>query len=351
MMFRRGFLLLPALLICIQVHAEPGFRQLALTDPQGKSLDVAVWYPTSAEGKAENIGANPAFEGVAVIRDAPVRPGAHPLLVISHGYNGNWRNLSWIAAAMAEQGYIVAAPDHPGTTTFNQDPREAKRLWRRPQDLSQLIDFTLRSSALVGEVDAGRIAALGHSLGGWTVMSLAGARFDSARMLRDCRHHAQRGDCRLTQKLGINGARSQDARFADLRDARIKAVVSLDLGFAPGFTPQSLRALGVPVLILAAQADKLADLDAGQESGYLAANLDPQRRQYEVVEGATHFSFMQLCKPGAEALIEEETPGDGIVCRDGSGGDRAAIHRALIPKIGRFLNSALDYRPPADETK
>ncbi|HCR56805.1 MAG TPA: lipoprotein signal peptide [Raoultella sp.] len=350
-MFRRGFLLLPALLICIQVHAAPGFRQLALADPQGKSLDVAVWYPTSAEGKTENVGANPAFEGVAVIRNAPARHGAHPLLVISHGYNGNWRNLSWIAVAMAAQGYIVAAPDHPGTTTFNQDPRDAKRLWRRPQDLSQVIDFTLRSSALVGEVDAGRIAALGHSLGGWTVMSLAGARFDSARMLSDCLHHAQRGDCRLTQKLGIDGARSQDARFADLRDARIKAVVSLDLGFAPGFTPQSLRALGIPVLILAAQADKLADLDAEQESGYLAANLDPQRRQYEVVEGATHFSFMQLCKPGAEALIEEETPGDGIVCRDGSGGDRAAIHQALIPKIGRFLNSALDYRPPADETK
>ncbi|VTN09109.1 Predicted dienelactone hydrolase [Raoultella terrigena] len=142
--------LLPALLICIQVHAAPGFRQLALTDPQGKSLDVAVWYPTSAAGKTENVGANPAFEGVAVIRNAPARPGAHPLLVISHGYNGNWRNLSWIAAAMAVQGYIVAAPDHPGTTTFNQDPRDAKRLWRRPQDLSQVIDFTLRSSALVG---------------------------------------------------------------------------------------------------------------------------------------------------------------------------------------------------------
>lgn len=37
MIFRRGFLLLPALLICIQVHAAPGFRQLALTDPQGKA--------------------------------------------------------------------------------------------------------------------------------------------------------------------------------------------------------------------------------------------------------------------------------------------------------------------------
>lgn len=348
MMFRRGFVLLSALLVCIQVHAYPGFRQLALSDPQGEKLDVAVWYPTSAEGKTENVGANPAFEGVSVIRNAPPRPGAHPLLVISHGYNGNWRNLSWIAAALATQGYIVAAPDHPGTTTFNQNPIDAKRLWRRPQDLTQVIDFTLRSSALLGEADAGRIAALGHSLGGWTVMSLAGARFDSARMLRDCRHHAQRGDCRLTHKLDIDGARSQDARFADLRDARVKAVVSLDLGFAPGFTPQSLRAVSVPTLILAAQADKLADLDAQQESGYLAAGMN---RQYEVVEGATHFSFMQLCKPAGEALIEEETPGDGIVCQDASGGNRSAIHQALIPKIGMFLNSALDYHAPADGTR
>ncbi|WP_413722795.1 alpha/beta hydrolase family protein [Sodalis sp. RH24] len=350
MMFIRGFLLLSALLLCIQVQAAPGFRQLPLSDQKGDALNVAVWYPVSSAGITESAGDNPAFIGVAVIRNAPPAPGAHPLLVISHGYNGNWRNLSWIAAAMAAQGYIVAAPDHPGTTTFNQNPADAKQLWRRPRDLSAVIDLVIHSPGLFGATDKDRIAALGHSLGGWTVMSLAGARFDPARFLHDCRQHPQRGDCRLTDKLGIDEALSQEKLSADHRDARIRAVVSLDLGLAPGFTPRSLHDISLPVLILAARMDQLAALPAEEESGYLAAAMRPQWRQFDIIDGATHFSFMSLCKPGAETLINEESPGDGIVCRDGSGASRSGIHQALVGKISAFLNASLDYHAPAGET-
>ncbi len=351
MMFIRGFLLWSALLFCIQAQADPGFRQIKSSDRNGEALNVAVWYPASSKGITEYAGENPAFIGVAVIRDAPPVPGVHPLLVISHGYNGNWRNLSWIAAAMAAQGYIVAAPDHPGTSTFNQDPADAKMLWRRPHDITQVIDSVIHSPGLFGETDKDRIAALGHSLGGWTVMSLAGARFDPARFMHDCRRHPQRGDCRLTAKLGIDEARSQEKLSASHRDARIRAVVSLDLGLAPGFTPRSLHDIDLPVLILAARVDRLAQLPAGQESKYLAAGMRAQWRQFAIVDGATHFSFMQLCKPGAETLINEESPGDGVVCRDGSGASRPGIHQELVRKISAFLNSSLDYHAPAGETK
>lgn len=339
----RAFCLMSVFLYCIQVQASPGFRQLTLSDPKSETLNLTVWYPASSEGRTVNIGSNPAFVGVTVNPDAPPLPGVHPLLVISHGYNGNWRNLSWIAAAMAAEGYIVAAPDHPGTTTFDQNPIDAKKLWRRPHDISRVIDFVIDSPALFGATDKGRIAALGHSLGGWTVMSLAGARFKPSLFIHDCQNHPKRGDCRLTEKLGINETLSLEKIFANNRDARIRAVVSLDLGLAPGFTPTSLNAINIPVLILAAQADRLAELPAGQESGYLAAEMNPNRRQYEIVEGATHFSFMQLCKPGAENILNEESPGDDVVCQDGLHLKRSNIHQNLVRKISAFLNSTLDY--------
>lgn len=351
MMCIRAFCLLSVFLYCIQVQASPGFRQITLSDPKFETLHVTVWYPASTEGRTVDIGSNPAFVGVTVNPDAPPLPGVHPLLVISHGYNGNWRNLSWIAAAMAAEGYIVAAPDHPGTTTFDQNPTEAKKLWRRPHDISRVIDFVIDSPALFGATDKGRIAALGHSLGGWTVMSLAGARFKPSLFIDDCHNHPKRGDCRLTEKLGINETLSQEKISANNRDARIRAVVSLDLGLAPGFTPQSLNAINIPVLILAAQADRLADLPAGQESGYLAAKMNPNRRQYESIEGATHFSFMQLCKPGAENILNEESPGDDIVCQDGPHAKRSNIHQNLVSKISAFLNSALDYTASSVGTK
>lgn len=340
-MLRKGFLLISSLLFCIQVQAYPGFRQITLSDQKDEPLNMAVWYPVSSGGVTENVGDNAAFVGVSVIRNAPPIPGEHPLLVISHGYNGNWRNLSWIAEAMAMQGYIVAAPDHPGTTTFNQNSDDAKKLWRRPRDITRVIDSVIHSPSLFGKTDKSRIAALGHSLGGWTVMSLAGAQFEPVRFLHDCRQQPDRGDCKLKEKLGIDNEVAQEKLFADNSDARIKAVVSLDIGLAPGFTPQSLRDIDIPVLILAARSDKLAELPFSQESGYIAARMDPRLSQFEVIDGATHFSFMQLCKIGAEELINEESPGDGIVCRDGSGANRADIHKRLVREISSFMNSSL----------
>ncbi|WEJ91064.1 MAG: alpha/beta hydrolase [Klebsiella huaxiensis] len=350
-MFRTWIFLLSTLFFCLQAHASTGFRQITLPGSGPDTVKVTLWYPTVMPGKMERVADNPAFVGISVIRNAQPVPGAHPLLVLSHGYNGNWRNLSWLATAMAAQGYIVAAPDHPGTTTFNQNPIEAKKLWRRPQDITRVINFVMSSPNLVGETDKRRIAAAGHSLGGWTVMELAGARFDTARFKQDCQQHPLRGDCKIAQKLGINEPQSPEKLAANLQDKRIKAIVSLDLGMVPGFTPQSLHTINIPVLLLAAQSDALAALPAKQESGYLASEIPDRWAKFELVNGATHFSFMQLCKPGAVALIEEDSPGDGIVCQDGEGANRASIHQIVAQKVMVFLNSSLDYRAPVDEKR
>jgi len=46
---------------------------------------------------------------------------------------------------------------------------------------------------------------------------------------------------------------------------------------------------------------------------------------------------MQLCKPNAIALIEEETPGDGIVCKDGAGIKRQELHNQIFKDILEFI--------------
>lgn len=116
--------------------------------------------------------------------------------------------------------------------------------------------------AIAGQVDTRRIAALGHSLGGWTVMELAGARFDAGRFQTDCKSHPALAGCKLIPALGINRPESSAPLRESQREPLIKAVVSLDLGLARGFTPESLAQLNVPVLILSAQADS-DELPAG----------------------------------------------------------------------------------------
>ncbi|MGP2481857.1 alpha/beta hydrolase family protein [Pantoea eucalypti] len=350
MLFRAAFIALSVLIISLQAHATPGFRQVTLKGDQGVPLNVAVWYPAAVQkGVSETVGGNAAFVGTDIIRDAVPASGKHPLLLISHGFNGSWRNLSWLASAMAAQGYIVAAPDHPGTTTFNHNPEDARKLWRRPGEISRVIDFVSQSSELTGTADPARIAAAGHSLGGWTVMSLAGARFDPLRLLHDCQRHVLRGDCKLITRLGIDDASARNVFLSDWQDKRIKAVVSLDAGLAPGFTPVSLSKINIPVLILAAGNGMMGELPAPEESEYLANQMRVSLRKYILIKGATHFSFMQICKPGAEKIIDDESPGDGIVCHDDKDADRTALHQTITTEITVFLNSVLNYQAPAGE--
>jgi len=324
-------------------HADPiGVRDIKVAQStNGRALNAVVWYPTAEDGKTETVGENPAFLGIPAIRNASPEAGSHPLVVLSHGYGGSWRNLSWLAGELATKGYVVAATDHPGTTTFDQSKVQAAKLWERPRDLSRLIDAVLADKDLGARIDGKRIAAIGHSLGGWTVAAIAGARVDSERFREDCKTKASPRACALSHELGFGG--TGDAKTAlegDLSDPRVGAVVSLDLGLARGFSPESLAAVHVPILIFGAGID-VGGLPAEQESGYLAAGLPITMREYVVVPDAMHFSFMQLCKPGAVALIEERSPGDGVACKDGGTRGRAAIHREVVDRILTFLAATL----------
>lgn len=340
--------LLAALTLAAHAEDKVGFRQITIAD-DSRPLAAALWYPTQDEGLQTIVAENAAFQGVSVIKEAKATNEPHALVVLSHGFGGTWRNLSWLAAELAQQGYVVAAVDHPGTTAFDRDPEKAAKLWERPRDISRVIDAALANRSL--SIDGTRIAAIGHSLGGWTVAELAGARFDARLVTLGCEQRFGPISCKLFAELGIGrDVPSTEKLASDLSDARIGAVVTLDLGPARGFTPESLKSIQTPLLVIAAGSDiDREEATKGQvaatnkDSRYLAEHLPKATAAYAEITGALHFSFMQICKPGAIALIEEEAPGEGIVCKDGGERDRAEIHRDVIQSITAFLAKSLSH--------
>lgn len=319
-----------------------GFRQFQTSAGDGsRKLDVAVWYPTEASGEARLVGDNKVFIGQSVLPDAPPALRIHPLVVLSHGFSGNMLNQAWLAVDLARRGYVVAAVNHPGTTSRNMDKAVGRRLWERPRDISHVIDELTRAPAWAGVVSPDRVAVIGHSLGGWTVMELAGARFDAARFDADCRANTTLAACDVYHQLGAGvDSEARAALEQDLSDPRVKAVVSLDLGLARGFEPESLGRVRVPVLVMAADEGD-AHLPAELESRHLANRLPPAATRYIDVPGATHFSFLNLCKPGGSELLEQAVPGDGMVCRDLEGAGRVAIHHQVADEIAGFLDASL----------
>ncbi|MFK3779920.1 alpha/beta hydrolase family protein [Agrobacterium sp. NPDC089420] len=339
---------LAVLLIAPAAGAESsiGFKQIELPDHAGKRvLAVSLWYPSAPSAKSEIVGENAAFFGLAVQPGATFPAGRRPLVLLSHGFGGSWRNLNWLAGALVKDGYVVAAPDHSGESFDEEKAAEVVPLWQRPRDITRTLTALLDDDRLAGEIDRTRIAVIGHSLGGWTAMELAGARYDAELALRDCDGEKKPPQCkapRLLAKAGIVGGGKADPRLSmDLKDVRIRAVVALDLGPAAGFLPETLRAVDVPVLVLAAgvETPEIAAIKADSE--YVARNLPKAKTVYREIPDASHFSFMQLCKANGEKIVEALSPGEGFVCRDGGGRNRAALHVQIAAMVGGFLNEAL----------
>jgi predicted dienelactone hydrolase len=84
-------------------------RTLVTTSVTGTSrtLDTIVWYPAVARtGTPDALG----------LRDAKVRRGRFPLIVFMHGTCGRPDEATYLTKALASQGFVVAAPPHPGLT-------------------------------------------------------------------------------------------------------------------------------------------------------------------------------------------------------------------------------------------
>jgi predicted dienelactone hydrolase len=108
-------------------------------------------------------------------------PGRHPLVLLFHGAGGHELGESWLAERLAAAGYVVVALRHPGPNF--QDRRLIGRagfLTEPPRHVSRVLDQVLATPQWAALVDTSRIAAIGASIGGHTVLALAGGCPDPA---------------------------------------------------------------------------------------------------------------------------------------------------------------------------
>ena len=295
-----------------------------------------IWYPAEPGGRTVTVGGNGVFYGTEAGQGAPVRAGQHPMIVISHGAGGNAGQFGWIAATLAEAGYVVVLPNHPGTTSGNASAADAVRVWERPADVTAVIDEITGNPADYPYIDTTRIGALGFSAGGYTTMAVSGARVDPAALQGFC-DYSDHGmsDCAFLRRGGVD-LYDFDLSPAgqDLRDPRITASVIIDPGIVSTLTSQSLAEIDIPMQIINLGA---ADtIPAGVDAQIAARTISGA--EYVVIDDATHFSFLARCKPrGAKILANEGEP--DLLCHDAGGRDRAAIHAELRDVIVAFWDA------------
>lgn len=313
------------------------------------ALLVTVWYPAAATAREEPqwLGQPPhpfARAGKAapdaVLQAAPRR---FPLIVVSHGTGGSALAMAWLGTRLAAHGYIAVAVNHPGNNALEPyTPQGFTLWWLRARDLSTVLDGMLSDREFGPRIDARRIGAAGFSLGGYTMIEIAGGRTSPAIFyLCEKRPHAPqctsppefptlvpRALALLKTDSGYRNAIREASR--SYRDPRVRAVFAIAPGLGGAFVPGSLAKISIPVEIVAGSADPIEPVDANAR--YLAARIPGSR--LVLFPGAAHYTFFATCT--ATAIRS-----DPELCDDPRGIDRHRIHERAADLAVMFFSSHL----------
>jgi dienelactone hydrolase len=139
-----------------------GWRTVALQRGD-RPLPTTIWYPAAG------------LPGGVLSRDASVAQGRFPIVLLSHGLNGQPEGFGDIARALARDGFVVAAPAFPYTRKGSKVDRNDVR--NQPADGSFVLDEVAKMGRRMGDPFGGHLAssrmcAAGFSAGGTTTTGM-----------------------------------------------------------------------------------------------------------------------------------------------------------------------------------
>lgn len=233
-----------------------------------RRLTVEIWYPARPRPGAkpaiyaDALAAEPPAAPVAftvpgiAVRDAPAVAGPFPLVILSHGFGGATAGMSWLAENLASKGYVVVAPRHRDPD-YSDAAGFPGPLMRRPLDIA-FVAARARDGARAGApglaaADPGRTALIGYSMGGYGVLTAAGASLDP------------RGAVNLVPGRLMTPFARDGARAAELQVPDVRAVVAIAPAGAAfnAWGAEGLAGVTAPLLVIGGDRDRTVGYAGG----------------------------------------------------------------------------------------
>lgn len=226
-------------------------------------------------------------------------PANAPLVVISHGFAADRHFLDYLAKHLASYGLVVITIEHPksninwlASIALGNNPEAllpAREFIDRPLDVSfildQLAEINQRRGFWQGKLATDRVAIIGHSLGGYTALALAGGELDLAAVRQFCQTRSpwERSPADWFQ-CGMEQLPSQNRPLAD---ARIAQAIVLNPVTGKLFGQQGLGKITIPTLILTSTNDAITPSFEHQLKAFQQLNSP---RYLLTAIGGTHLS-------------------------------------------------------------
>jgi len=240
------------------------------------------------------------------------RDGQTPVIVISHGLASEPEAFARRAEYLASHGFVVAIPQHPGSDS--QQVRDVvdglernifvtQAFIDRPLDISYVLDELERRNATEfgGRLNLESVGAIGHSFGGYTVLSLAGATINFDNLQTTCQNNLEFLNFALLLQCR---ALDLPRQSYNLRDPRIQAVYALNPVNQAIFGQEGLSQITIPVMMEAGTHDPATPAVFEQVRSF--ARLTTPNKYLAILEGQAHVDFSNL-DAGIGSFVESVT--------------------------------------------
>jgi predicted dienelactone hydrolase len=198
--------------------------------------------------------------------------------------------------------------EHPGSNAerFQRyfsglaGPPEPAELINRPLDvkfvLNELQRLEKSNPQMQGKLNFQQVGAFGHSYGGYTVFTLAGAKINFEQIRRDCNPNKS---LNLSVFLQCRANELKPTNYA-LKDDRIKAVFAVNPFLSSIFNQTGVSQIKLPLMVVAGSQDIVTP--AVPEQILPFTWLGSKNKYLAVIENGTHFTALAEPTPENDVL-------------------------------------------------
>ena len=294
---------------------------------------VGVWYPP--DGPVNRVTLGP-FD-VSYSDNGNHLPGLFPIVLMSHGVGGHYRNHHMTAARLVSEGNVVVAPTHARDMAIRRGAI-ITRMEYRQHDLTAALVAVSSDPVLARVIDQLNVKAVGYSLGTASVMIASGARLKTSLLQAHCDENAAfdgnfcswvtPGFFRSMWEWLIEDEQTRQGEYSSPTPL-ISGDIVLVAPIGQGLDLASLNANDSKIQVLALGAD--IEVVPSFHAKALLTKINIDKINYIEYPNVHHYAFIA---PFPQWVLDKE---DIPVAKDPPGFNRATFLERINNDIALFL--------------